>query len=132
MCGIVGAFGQRGTAEVISRMSDALPHRGPDDCGLQGLTSEPEEITGGFGHRRLAIIDLSPSGHQPMVSADRRWSLVFNGEIYNYRALRCGLEQEGVSFSGGSDTEVILRGWVRHGPAFLERLRGMYALALWD
>ena len=132
MCGIVGAFGRGGTSAVIARMSDALPHRGPDDCGTQGLVGGGDGETGTFGHRRLSIIDLSASGHQPMVSPNARWSIVFNGEIYNYRALRSGLEGEGVRFRGGSDTEVILEGWMRHGPRFVERLRGMYALAVWD
>ena len=132
MCGIVGAFGRRGTPEVVARMSDSLPHRGPDDCGLTGLAGGTSGASGGFGHRRLAIIDLSASGHQPMLSGDGRWSIVFNGEIYNYRALRAELEEEGVRFRGGSDTEVILEGCIRYGPSFLRRLRGMYALAIWD
>src|SRR5688500_2209421 len=132
MCGIVGAFGARGTPERVALMSDAIPHRGPDDCGFQGLATGTGTGQGGFGHRRLAIIDLSPTGHQPMLSPDARWSIVFNGEIYNYRTLRDELEREGVRFRGGSDTEVLLEGWMRHGPRFVQRLRGMYAFGIWD
>lgn len=132
MCGIVGAFGARGTMECVTRMSESIPHRGPDDCGFQGLATGSAIGQGGFGHRRLAIIDLSPTGHQPMLSPDGRWSIVFNGEIYNYRSLRADLEREGARFRGGSDTEVLLEGWIRHGPRYVQRLRGMYALGIWD
>jgi asparagine synthase (glutamine-hydrolysing) len=87
---------------------------------------------GAFAHRRLAIIDLSPSGHQPMTSADGQWAITFNGEIFNYAALRDWLAGEGVTFRGSSDTEVLLEGWARFGRAMLPRLRGMFAFVLWD
>jgi asparagine synthase (glutamine-hydrolysing) len=80
----------------------------------------------------LAILDLSANGHQPMLSRDGRFCLTFNGEIYNFRELRRELEQQGATFKSVSDTEVILEGWAFTGPAFLERLRGMFALAMWD
>ena len=86
----------------------------------------------GFVHTRLSILDLSAAGHQPMSTADGRFTITFNGEIYNYRALRAELEQLGEAFRTGTDTEVILRLYARHGPACVDRLRGMFAFAIWD
>jgi asparagine synthase (glutamine-hydrolysing) len=86
----------------------------------------------GIGHRRLAIIDLSPAGHQPMVTADHRYVLSYNGEIYNYRALRADLEAEGVSFRSQTDSEVVLYALAQWGTGALLKLNGMFALALWD
>ena len=130
MCGIAGAFGRVRDAAAVERMSARIAHRGPDDVGDAPLAGG--EGAGAFAHRRLAILDLSPCGHQPMASPDGRLIMVFNGEIYNFRALKAELEAEGDRFKGGSDTEVILAGWARYGPAYLERLRGMFALVLWD
>ena len=131
MCGIAGAFGNR-AAERSRLLSEAIRHRGPDDAGCTALLSAEGDELGAFDHRRLAIIDLSPGGHQPMSIDGGRLTIVFNGEIYNYRELRQELQREGAEFRTGSDTEVILVGWARHGRDFLARLRGMFALALWD
>ena len=131
MCGIAGAFGHR-ASERSRLLSDAIRHRGPDDAGCTALLSADGDELGAFDHRRLAIIDLSPGGHQPMSIDGGRLTIVFNGEIYNYRELKHELQREGAEFRTGSDTEVILAGWARHGSAFLARLRGMFALSLWD
>jgi asparagine synthase (glutamine-hydrolysing) len=133
MCGINGILRLKDNVEQVSRdellrTRDYLASRGPD--GFGEWISDTGEI--GLGHRRLAIIDLSPAGAQPMRWDDGRYQIVFNGEIYNYRELRRGLEQEGVVFRSRSDTEVIPALYAREGPAMLARLRGMYALALWD
>src|SRR5882762_8357011 len=125
MCGIAGFWdpsGMAGEAELEQtalRMALALQHRGPDDQG----TWADEHASLALGHRRLAILDLSSEGHQPMHSADKRYVLVFNGEIYNFEALRNSLEQRGHSFRGRSDTEVMLAAFCQWGilPA-LERL----------
>ena len=110
-------------------MSDAVAHRGPDDAG-RWLDAE---IGVGLAHRRLSIVDLSPAGHQPMVSADGRWVLVLNGEIYDHHEHRQRLEGEGVRFRGHSDTEVLLELIARRGPeAALAAVDGMFALGAWD
>ncbi len=112
----------------MRRMLAHMQRRGPDGEGeWYGLAD-----TIGLGHRRLSIIDLSAAGAQPMVSADGRNVVVFNGEIYNYRELRAELEAEGARFRSHSDTEVLLQLYQRHGTAMLARLRGMFAFALWD
>ena len=102
--------------------------RGPDGAG--DWVSDDGRV--GFGHRRLAIIDLSPGGAQPMHSADRRLTITFNGEIYNYQTLRAELQASGVQFHTDSDTEVLLALYERYGSEMTERLRGMYAFAIWD
>jgi asparagine synthase (glutamine-hydrolysing) len=109
-------------------MLAALRHRGPDDSGAWTSPSRHAALA----HARLSIIDLSPAGHQPMATPDGRLTLVFNGEIYNHRELRAGLEARGVAFRSKSDTEVILRAYEADGVACVERLRGMFAFALWD
>jgi asparagine synthase (glutamine-hydrolysing) len=132
MCGIAGIVGYRDAAPVAKQEVEALRdeqrHRGPDDAGL--WTSADGCV--GFGHRRLAIVDLSPLGHQPMLSADGRYAITFNGEIYNFRDLRRELEASGHRFQSSSDTEVLLHGYREWGLALLERLRGMYAFGLYD
>jgi asparagine synthase (glutamine-hydrolysing) len=110
-------------------MADTLTHRGPDD---RGLWVDPEGAVA-FGHRRLAVVDLSPQGHQPMTSADGRWVISFNGEIYNFVELRSKLRGTGMEFRGGSDTEVLVgavQGWGID--AALEAVEGQFALSLWD
>jgi asparagine synthase (glutamine-hydrolysing) len=110
-------------------MSSTVAHRGPDD---HGRWLDPE-VGLALGHRRLAVVDLSPAGHQPMVSADGRWVLVLNGEIYDHSEHRRGLESQGVGFRGHSDTEVLLELVARSGPeAAVAAVDGMFALALWD
>src|SRR2546428_4275865 len=134
MCGLVGFLQAPDEAELLlsqhaRRMADTLIHRGPDDSGVWA------DATAGIalGFRRLAILDLSPTGHQPMCSSDGRYVAVFNGEIYNYRDLRIELEQCGAHFRGTSDTEVILEGASLWGAeATIPRLWGMFAIALWD
>lgn len=133
MCGIVGIFdyGSQSPAPdpaLLTRMRDAMQHRGPDD---QGLYFSPDGRLG-LGFRRLAIIDLSPAGNQPMSTPDGALWIVYNGEIYNYRELRTELEACGCRFRSHTDTEVLLYLYRQHGPAMLERLRGMFAFALWD
>ena len=127
MCGILGYLGKRTfSAESFGRALDVMANRGPDD---RGIFEAPEVL---LGHRRLAILDLSPAGHQPMVSADGRYVIVFNGEVYNFADLRKRLEAEGVGFASNSDTEVILALYARKGPACLDDFRGMFAIAIWD
>ncbi|MCB2101669.1 MAG: asparagine synthase (glutamine-hydrolyzing) [Rhodobacterales bacterium] len=126
MCGIAGAT--RVSSDVLDAMVARLAHRGPDDRG----TWRDTEGGPALGHTRLAVIDLSPGGHQPMASPCGRWVLAYNGEIYNYRALRADLEARGETFASHSDTEVLLRLLMRHGVAALDRLVGMFAFALWD
>ncbi|GAO42402.1 asparagine synthetase [Flavihumibacter petaseus NBRC 106054] len=108
-------------------MTDALRHRGPDG---QGTWNNPGESLF-FGHRRLAVIDLSPAAAQPM-HLGNRYTIVYNGEIYNYMELKAQLQQEGASFSTGSDTEVILQGFHYWGASLVHQLDGMFAFAIWD
>ncbi|MHB8836284.1 MAG: asparagine synthase (glutamine-hydrolyzing) [Candidatus Methylomirabilia bacterium] len=130
MCGICGFVfsdaARPAPPGVLERMTDALAHRGPDD---RGTFSEPGCA---LGHRRLSIIDLSPAGRQPMENEDGSLQIVFNGEIYNYRDLRPGLEQAGHVFHSASDTEVLLHLYEQRGEACLGELRGMFAFAIWD
>jgi asparagine synthase (glutamine-hydrolysing) len=134
MCGIAGVLRvaetrATDTEEAVGRMTGQLQHRGPDACGLDVfLAAQSAQV--GLGHTRLAIIDLSPAGRQPMRSADGRCSLTFNGEIYNYRALRDALGPR--QWRSRTDTEVLLEGYAAYGRSFVERLRGMFAFGLWD
>lgn len=130
MCGIVGALNRTPweTRPPISAMRDAMRHRGPDDAGE--WWSADGRV--GLGHRRLSILDLSPSGHQPMCTADESLIIVFNGEIYNFDVLRTQLEQCGHVFRSHCDTEVILEAYREWGAACVSRLRGMFAFALYD
>jgi asparagine synthase (glutamine-hydrolysing) len=129
MCGIAGLLHLDGAAVspvTLQRMTDAIAHRGPDGEGHW------IEAGVGIGHRRLAIIDLSPAGHQPMVNADHRFVLSYNGEVYNFRELRTELEAAGCWFRSRSDSEVVLNALALWGPKALARFNGMFALALWD
>ncbi|MCH7896358.1 MAG: asparagine synthetase B, partial [candidate division NC10 bacterium] len=135
MCGLVGFIDlKRRTAEaelarLAGTMAETLTHRGPDDAGV--WTDQEAGLALGF--RRLSIIDLSPAGHQPMVSASGRHVIVYNGEIYNAAQLRPELEAKGVAFRGHSDTEVILEACAAWGVgAAVERFIGMFAFAIWD
>lgn len=134
MCGIAGIIGNQ-VSEVedrVLRMSRALIHRGPDDCGLAVWPADGRGPAAAFAHRRLSIIDLSAAGHQPMSTADGRFSIIYNGEIYNYRTLRKELEAEGVRFISDTDTEVLLELYARRGSDALKWLRGMFAFAVRD
>jgi asparagine synthase (glutamine-hydrolysing) len=133
MCGINGAYAYSAGApaldrEELLRVRDSMSARGPDGAGLW---LSPDNRTG-LTHRRLAIIDLSEAGAQPMPCADGRYVVSFNGEIYNYPELRAELVQTGVVFRSHSDTEVLLHLYARYGGAVVEKLRGMFAFALWD
>jgi len=132
MCGIAGILtNEHADPSVVARMTDAVAHRGPDDSGI--WTDADAGI--GLGHRRLAIVDLTPSGHQPMLSADGRFVLIFNGEIYNHRDLRKQFEQEhgARQWRGTSDTETFVEGIAHWGlEETLRRSVGMYAFGLWD
>ena len=133
MCGIAGIFCYDSDAppvdkEALLKIRESMRNRGPDGAGL--WMSSDDRI--GFGHRRLSIIDLSNAGAQPMIDPCTNNVIVFNGEIYNYKFLRQELIEQGCSFKSTSDTEVLLHLYRRHGIDFLDKLRGMYALALWD
>ena len=130
MCGIVGRFNFRSGARVelqlLKKMSDLLAHRGPDGEGTY--------IAGpvGFGHRRLAVIDLTSAAHQPMVSENGESCITYNGEIYNYQELKKNLQSYGYRFQSQSDTEVVLASYLHYGVKCLDHLRGMFAFAIWD
>jgi asparagine synthase (glutamine-hydrolysing) len=133
MCAIAGAFSFGSPAPavdaaVISRLGDLMGRRGPDGAGL--WASQDSRVV--LGHRRLAVIDIGPGGAQPMTQASGRWTIVFNGEIYNYRELRTELEHAGCRFETNSDTEVLINAVACWGEAGLAKLRGMFAFALWD
>lgn len=129
MCGITGILnldGKKPSAICLKRMTDAIAHRGPDGEGFY--------INGpvGMGHRRLAIIDLSPAGSQPMLSVDGRYVIVYNGEVYNFRELRLELEKIGYIFKSKTDAEVVLCAYVQWGEKCLDKFNGMFAFAVWD
>ena len=132
MCGIVGYWNKNGAeGSTVDKMATEIGHRGPDDAGI--WLDEGSGLA--LAHRRLSIIDLSPAGHQPMISPCGRFILVYNGEIYNHQDLRADLENEGGHFDwrGHSDTETLLAGLRHWGvEGTLERLNGMFAFALWD
>jgi asparagine synthase (glutamine-hydrolysing) len=128
MCGISGAYQQVDGDDLVRIMNDRMAHRGPDDAGL--FTYQHGQISVQFAHRRLSIIDLSPNGHQPFTR--NGLTLCYNGELYNYRTLRAELASKGVRFTTSSDTEVVLEAWREWGPDSFARLRGMFALAIFD
>lgn len=132
MCGIAGILTSgidRDRLEITThRMQNALQHRGPDDRGIY-LSSDR---TAGLAHTRLAILDLTPAGHQPMSIADGRYWITFNGEIYNFSQLRSQLAAQGENFSSQTDTEVILKLYQKVGSNCVKSLRGMFAFAIWD
>ena len=129
MCGISGVV-YRDPAhpvdrELLRRVTTVISHRGPDADGFFWGAGA------GLGHRRLSIIDLS-TGDQPIYNEDRSKVVVFNGEIYNFQELRVDLAARGHRFATASDTEVLVHGWEEYGDQFVARLRGMFAIALWD
>lgn len=129
MCGIAGIFNADGKSVAIGtlrKMTEVIKHRGPDGEGYwtHGFV--------GLGHRRLAIIDLSPLGHQPMQNADGSVVIAYNGEVYNFNELRIELESKGYGFHSKSDTEVVLRAYEAWGEACVSRFNGMFAFAIWD
>ena len=129
MCGIAGILNLDGapvSQAVLKKMTDAIAHRGPDGEGhyTDGYM--------GLGHRRLAIIDLSSAGHQPMISRDNGMVLSYNGEVYNYKELRIELESLGYQFHSTTDSEVVLNSWVEWGENCVHRFNGMFAFAVWD
>jgi len=130
MCGITGclglAGGERPDPEFVRIAAERISHRGPDD---EGFFTDGQIA---LAVKRLAIIDLSAAGHQPMRSADGRYCMVFNGEIYNYVELSDELRRAGVRLQTRSDSEVLLEAYARYGKDVVHRLRGMFAFAVWD
>lgn len=129
MCGINGIFHLNNTQvdpNQLIKMRDIMEHRGPDDSGIYIDKSI------GLGHRRLSIIDTSTAGHQPFVSDNGRYIIVFNGEIYNYQSFYPELKSKGIALKSGSDTEVLLKLYELYGMEMLDRLNGMFAFAIWD
>lgn len=129
MCGIAGIlnFNKEPVSNVILRkMTDSIKHRGPDGEGHY------IDKALGLGHRRLAIIDLTPAGHQPMMTSDQRFILIYNGEIYNFQELRTELEALGHTFHSRTDSEVVLKAYAEWNTEALHRFNGMFAFAIWD
>jgi asparagine synthase (glutamine-hydrolysing) len=129
MCGIAGWLSRVGAPAdqaLIERMRDTLAHRGPDDAGA--FVDGPIAL----GHRRLSVLDTSPGGHQPAFDPAKEIAVVYNGELYNYPALRRHLEERGIALRTRSDTETLPHLWRLYGPEMVARLRGMFAIALWD
>ncbi len=129
MCGICGTLEFKGgevSPVLLKRMTDSIAHRGPDGEGWF------RDKNVGLGHRRLAILDLSAAGHQPMITADRRYALTYNGEIYNHTEIRAELEALGHQFRSRTDSEVVLLAWAEWGAKCVTRFNGMFAFAIWD
>jgi asparagine synthase (glutamine-hydrolysing) len=129
MCGICGIFNMNGepvSSVSLRRMTDAIAHRGPDGEGFY------TDSFIGLGHRRLAIIDLTPAAHQPMVTRDGQFAISYNGEVYNFQEIRAQLQSLGHQFHSRSDSEVILYAYSQWGPRCVERFNGMFAFAIWD
>jgi asparagine synthase (glutamine-hydrolysing) len=126
ICGVVNFKGEEVSPVLLHKMTDAIAHRGPDGEGWY------HEKNVGLGHRRLAILDLSEAGHQPMVTRDGRFALTYNGEIYNHTDIRAELEGLGHQFKSRTDSEVVLLAWAEWGQECLSRFNGMFAFAIWD
>ena len=129
MCGIAGIFNLNGepvSQVILRKMTDAIAHRGPDGEGFY------IDSFVGLGHRRLAIIDLSPAGHQPMATEEGNYIITYNGEVYNFQELRIELESLGHQFRSKTDTEVVLHAYVQWGIECVKRFNGMFAFAIWD
>ena len=128
MCGIAGIVGAGSSERSVQAMIDTLVHRGPDGCGVWSAKEFPVTL----GHRRLAIVDLSPTGHQPMTHQNGRKTITYNGELYNTAELQNQLKTAGYQFRGTSDTEVLLSAFDHWGTDAFRRLNGMFALAIVD
>ncbi len=132
MCGIAGVFSLNPTIhpsmDLVKKMTDVIAHRGPDGEGI--WSNDIGNVV--LGHRRLSIIDLSAEAGQPMHSIDLRFTIIFNGEIYNYKELRDELKSEGIDFKTNSDTEVLLKLFAKYGKKCLSKLDGMFAFCIWD
>jgi asparagine synthase (glutamine-hydrolysing) len=129
MCGVCGIFNLNGepvSPVNLRKMTDAMAHRGPDGEGFY------IDSFIGLGHRRLAIIDLSPAGHQPMITTNGQYAISYNGEVYNFQELRVQLESLGHQFRSRTDSEVILNAYAQWGPECVDRFNGMFAFAVWD
>ena len=129
MCGIAGIFnlnGESASPVILRKMTDAIVHRGPDGEGFY------TDSFVGLGHRRLAIIDLSPAGHQPMMTPDGQFVITYNGEVYNFQELRAELESLGRQFRSRTDSEVVLNAYAEWGPDCVKRFNGMFSFAIWD
>jgi len=130
MCGIGGIVNTNNSKidpNIIKNIKDSLEHRGPDNSSVKHISE-----SNCFVHTRLSIIDLNDRSNQPFQSADGRYTLVFNGEIYNYKEIRKDLESIGINFNTKGDTEVLLKGFIEHGEGILEKLRGQFAFAIYD
>ena len=135
ICGVISSSGRLLTESLIRRMCRTVDYRGPDDegCLVVGRVNNTEEYSWiGFGHRRLSIIDLSPSGHQPMSNEGGSIWITYNGEIYNFKELRTELIEKGHVFKSHTDTEVIIHLYEEEGLDAVKKLNGMFAFALWD
>jgi asparagine synthase (glutamine-hydrolysing) len=125
MCGIAGIIGNN-NLETLNNMLLVTKHRGPDDCG----TYTDDLCT--IGMNRLSILDLSAAGHQPMYSDDKRYVIVYNGEVYNFKTIREDLIKIGYTFQSNTDTEVVLKGYLAYNKKILDKIRGMFAFVIWD
>ncbi|MGE3522679.1 MAG: asparagine synthase (glutamine-hydrolyzing) [Candidatus Dadabacteria bacterium] len=130
MCGIAGILDSRRQIDegVLTSMTDALTHRGPDDSGIY----IDNENGVGLGHRRLSILDLSPLGHQPMANDDESIWITYNGEVYNFSEIRSELVVKGYAFKSNSDTEVIIKAYEEWGIECVHKFIGMFAFGIWD
>ena len=129
MCGIAGIFNLNGepvSPVILRKMTDTIAHRGPDGEGFY------TDNFVGLGHRRLSIIDLSPAGHQPMITPDGQFVLTYNGEVYNFQDLRAELQSLGHQFRSRTDSEVVLHAFAEWGFNCVNRFNGMFAFAIWD
>jgi asparagine synthase (glutamine-hydrolysing) len=125
MCGIAGIIGNN-KLEILNSMLLATKHRGPDNSGTYA-----DDLCS-IGMNRLSILDLSNAGHQPMYSDDKRYVIVYNGEVYNFKSIRVDLIKFGFTFHSNSDTEVVLKGYIAYGKDILNKIRGMFAFVVWD
>lgn len=130
MCGIAGFFDPDNSIKenILSRMTNSLSHRGPDNAGIKIIDSKFGRI--GLGHRRLRIIDLTSAGNQPMSFCQKH--IIYNGEIYNFKEIKIELEKAGYFFESQSDTEVILKAFDKWGPNCFKKFNGMFAITIYD